>query len=505
MSDNRTTQAPAETSGQEIPKQGRAHEDILAELGQMRSGDTGWREGRVFSLVYHAGDEYGDFLKRAHNAFFSENALNPLAFPSLRRLEREVVRMSATMLNGDSDVVGTMTSGGTESILMAVKAYRDRARHKRGRRLRRPNVVLSQSAHVAFEKGAHYFDLEARFAPMASDFRADVRAMKRLCDADTVMLVGSAPQYPHGVVDPIEAIAKLGLERDIPVHVDACIGGFVLPWVEKLGHAVPRWDFRVPGVTSISADVHKYGYGAKGASVVVYRSMDYLKHQFFIATDFPGGIYVSPAMLGTRGGGSIAAAWAAMQSLGESGYLEHTRKALEAREILRRGIEAVPELCVLGQPDATIISWGAKDPRTNIYAIADRIEARGWMLDRQQMPPSVHHTLTSNHLPIAESLVGDLAAAAAEVRADPTLAASGQAPMYGLMAKIPLRGMVRDSVMKVMESLYGPTGEAPDLAKLPDDAGVVDRLAHRFGPAAVEAMGRLEALGGRVRSKLRTR
>lgn len=488
-----------------IPRDGRDHDAILAELGTMRGQDASWRDGRVFSLVYHAGDAHADFLKRAHNAYFSENALNPMAFPSLRRLEREVVHMTASMLNGDRDAVGTMTSGGTESILMAVKAYRDRARHKRGRRLRRANMVLPQSAHVAFEKGGHYFDVEARFAPMQDDFRADVRAMKRLIDADTVMLVGSAPQYPHGVVDPIEEIAALGRDRDIPVHVDACIGGFMLPWVEKLGHHVPRWDFRVDGVTSISADLHKYGYGSKGASVVVYRSMHYLKHQFFVATDFPGGIYVSPAMLGTRGGGSISAAWAAMQSMGESGYMEHTRKAIEAREIVRAGIEAVPELRVLGEPHATIISWGAKDPRTNIYAIADRLEARGWTLDRQQLPPSVHHTLTSNHLSVVGSLASDLAAAAAEVRADPNIAASGQAPMYGLMAKIPLRGMVRDSVLKVMESLYGPTGEAPDLSKLPDDASMVDKLTHRFGPAAVEAMGKVEAFGARVKSRLRSR
>jgi sphinganine-1-phosphate aldolase len=489
-----------------IPREGRAHAAILADLDAMKGGDTGWREGRVFSLVYHGGDDYSDFIKKAHNAFFSENALNPLAFPSLRRMEREVVRMSASMMYGGPDVVGTMTSGGTESILMAVKAYRDRARQKRGRRgARRPNMVLPQSAHVAFEKGAHYFDLEPRFAPMADDLRADVKAMKRLVDADTVMLVGSAPQYPHGVVDPIEEIAAIGRDRDIPVHVDACIGGFVLPWVEKLGHHVPRWDFRVEGVTSISADVHKYGYGAKGASVVVYRSMDYLKHQFFIATDFPGGIYVSPAMLGTRGGGSIAAAWSAMQAFGEAGYMAHTAKAIEAREIIRRGIESIPELKVMGDPHATIIAWGAKDPRTNVYAIADRVETRGWLLDRQQMPPSVHHTLTSNHLPIAEKLVADLADAAAEVRADPSLAASGQAPMYGLMAKVPLRGMVRGSVLKVMESLYGPTGEAPDLSKLPDDASVVDKLAHRFGPAAVEAMGKVEAFGARMKSRLRAR
>jgi glutamate/tyrosine decarboxylase-like PLP-dependent enzyme len=487
----------------QIPARGRPHDELLEELAAMRDGDARWKDGRVFSLVYHAGDAFSDFLKRAHNTFFSENALNPMAFPSLRRMERDVVKMTASLLHGGPDVVGTMTSGGTESILLAVKTYRDLARARRGARLRRPNMVLPRTAHVAFDKAAHYFDVEPRFAPVTSSFRADVEAMRRLVDRDTVMLVASAPQYPHGVVDPVDLVAEVARDRDIPLHVDACVGGFVLPWVERLGHPLPRWDFRVDGVTSISADVHKYGFAAKGASVVLYRSMDILRHQFFVATDWPGGIYASPTMPGTRSGGAIAAAWAALQAMGEDGYLDHTRRALEAARIVREGIAARGDLTVLGDPHATILAWTARDPRTNVYAVADRLAARGWSLDRQQRPASIHHTFTSNHLPVASAFVADLGAACDEVAADPGLAASGEAPMYGLMAKVPLRGMVKGSVLKVMESLYGPSGDAPDLTRLPEGASVVDRLVHRFGAPAVDALGRLEALRDGVRDRLR--
>jgi sphinganine-1-phosphate aldolase len=247
-------------------------------------------------------------LQRAHNLFFAENALNPMAFKSLKRMEAEVVQMTASMLHAPDDACGTMTTGGTESLLMAVKAARDRAK-ARGPKTDRPNVVAAITAHPALDKAGHYFGLEIRKAPVGPDKRVIVSAMKKLIDKNTVLLFASAPQYPHGVIDPIDEVGRLALSRGIPLHVDACIGGFVLPWVERLGYPIPAFDFRVPGVTSMSADLHKYGFAVKGASVVVYRDMSYLEHQFFLETEFPGGIYASPSMTGTRGGGPIAAAW----------------------------------------------------------------------------------------------------------------------------------------------------------------------------------------------------
>jgi glutamate/tyrosine decarboxylase-like PLP-dependent enzyme len=332
-----------------IPARGRDHEELLRQMEAMKAGDAGWKAGRVWSLVYYAGEAHHELLKRAHHLFFAENALNPVAFKSLKRMEAEVVQMTAGMLHAPPTGVGTMTTGGTESILMAVKAARERARRSRPW-VRRPEIVAPRTAHVAFGKAAHYFGMKIRYAEVGEDFRVDVGEVRRLIGRNTALIVASAPQYPHGVIDPIAEIGALAEERGIPLHVDACVGGFMLPWVERLGYPVPPFDFRVPGVTSMSADAHKYGFAAKGASVVVYRDMSYLRHQFFISTDWPGGIYISPSMTGTRGGGPIAAAWASLMALGEEGFLDHTRRAMEAATRLREGIGQIPGLEVLGAP-----------------------------------------------------------------------------------------------------------------------------------------------------------
>ncbi len=473
-----------------LPETPKPYAEILEELESFRQGDADWRGGKVWSLVYHAGDEFSAFLKKAHNLYFSENALNPMAFKSLRRMEAEVVRMTASMLHGGPEAVGTMTTGGTESILMAVKAYRERGK-KRG--ISRPELVMPETAHVAFEKAAHYFQVKLKKAPVRRDFRVDVDAMRRLVTKNTVMLVGSAPQYPQGVLDPIEEIAALATGRGVPLHVDSCIGGFVLPFLEQLGRPIPRWDFRVPGVTSISADVHKYGFSPKGASVVVYRSMDYLKHQFFISTDWSGGVYASATMPGTRPGGCISAAWAAMVGMGESGYLEHTRRAIEAHEALRRGIDAIPGITVLGEPDSTLLAWAAEgwdtgNPQVDVYAVAEELSARGWTVDRQQHPASVHVTVTSNHAKAIPQYLEDLAASVAAVRAHPERASEGTAAMYGMMAKVPIRAFVRQGVEKVMESLYAPVPkDEPD----PEDTHILPPRFRRYEPMVIRAVDSL--------------
>ena len=479
-----------------IPEKAHPKEELLKTLRAYREGDAKFRDGRTWSLVYFAGDEFNDTLKQAHNLFFSENALNPMAFKSLKRMEHEVVAMSASMLHAPEQACGTMTTGGTESILMAVKAYRDRAKK------RHPEIVAPETAHVAFEKAAHYFGVKLRKAPIGRDFRADVAEMRRLVNRNTVALVGSAPQYPQGVVDPIEEIAALAREKKLPLHVDACIGGFVLPWVERLGHDVPPWDFRVPGVTSISADLHKYGYAAKGASVVVYRDMSYLKHQFFVSTDWSGGIYASPTMPGTRSGGSIAAAWAAMHAMGEAGYLAHTERAMQATKNLRAGIDAVSGVEVLGSPHCTLFSYGANADDVSLYAVGDQLEDRGWSIDRQQHPASIHCTVTSNHLPIVDEYVRDLAQAVAYVRQHPEVKSRGNAAMYGMMAKIPMRGMVKQGVLKVMEQMYGPEG-ADDLSGVGKgkNDGPLLRAMNKYGDKALAALDTLDALKQRLTRK----
>src|SRR5690606_2181246 len=244
----------------------------------------------------------------AYQAYSSANGLNPTAFKSLKRFETEIIGAVAELHHGPADTCGVVTSGGTESCLLAVKTYRDLARARR--RVRRPEMVLPASAHVAWFKASEYFGVKVRLLPLTADLEADVSRLPRLINRNTVMVLGSAPGYPHGTIDPIEAMGRIAQERGVPLHVDACVGGFILPFMEQNGEPLPLWDYRVPGVTSISADIHKYGYAAKGASTITYRSLDLLKYQMFVHTDWPGGVFASPALLGTRPGGAYAAAWA---------------------------------------------------------------------------------------------------------------------------------------------------------------------------------------------------
>ncbi|MDP2340346.1 MAG: aspartate aminotransferase family protein [Deltaproteobacteria bacterium] len=483
-----------------IPAQGASHEQLLRQLQTLRADDTNWRTGRCFSLVYHASDEHSAFLKDASNAFFSENGLNPMAFKSLKRMEHEVVRMAASLMNGNDDVVGTMTSGGTESLLLAMKTYRDLARKTKPWVLS-PEVVLPATAHVAFDKASHYFGIKIRWAPIGPDFRVDVNAVRRLINRNTVMIAGSAPQYPHGVVDPIEALAALAVEKKIPMHVDACVGGFVLPFIEKLGHFVPRWDFRVPGVTSISADLHKYGYTAKGASVILYRNMDYLKHQFFVSTDWPGGIYASPSIPGTRSGGPIAAAWGGLQAMGVDGYCQLTDKALKACDKLKAGISQIDGLKIIGSEHTTIVTWTSSVPEADVYAIADQLEDMGWHVDRQQHPACVHLTVTANHLAIVDDYVRDLARATSFVKANPEVKSRGNAAMYGMMAKVPIRAMVKSAVQKVMEEMYGKDGNM-DLSSA-QGSGPLDRFIANNQEQVMKAFDVVEDVAGAAISRVK--
>ena len=484
-----------------IPEVGRAHDDVLRTMEAFRAGDADWRDGRTWSLVYYAGPEHHELLKKASALFFAENALNPMAFRSLKRMEAEVVQMSASMLNGPEGCVGTLTTGGTESVLMAVKAARDRARAKRPW-ITSPEIVAPSTIHVALDKAAHYFGMKVRYVDVGPDFRADPAAMERRINRNTVLVCASAPQYPHGVVDPIAEIGAIAERRGVPFHVDACVGGFLLPWVEKLGHPVPVFDFRVPGVTSMSADIHKYGFAAKGASLVLYRDMSYLKHQFFVSTDWSGGIYASPSMTGTRAGGPIAAAWASLVAMGEGGFLDHTARAMEAAKRLKEGLRAIPGLQVFGEPHATIVAWGAEKPAgeggPNLFAIADRLQSKGWSVDRQQNPSSIHCTVTSNHGPVIDDYLRDVREAVDHVVSHPEVGSSGNAAMYGMMAKVPFRALVKKSVLGVMEALYGTSIEPPDPDKLGEaDAGPLMKVLNQYGGTIDAVLEKLQGVVGK--------
>ncbi|MGA0879293.1 MAG: pyridoxal phosphate-dependent decarboxylase family protein [Ilumatobacteraceae bacterium] len=384
-------------------------EEIDLALQELAADDVRWKEGRVFSLAYDAGPRVRSVAERAHAAFSSANGLNTDAFPSLRAMQSEVIAVVQGWVRAPDGAAGFMTSGGTESILMAVKAARERGRVERG--ISNPNMVLPTSAHAAFEKAAHYFGLESRRAEVAADWRADVKAMSDLVDDDTVLLVGSAPQYPQGVIDPIPEIAALGLTHDVNVHVDACMGGVTLPYLERLGEPVPAWDFRVEGVTSISVDLHKYGYTAKGASVVVYRDKKQRSYQTFVTDNWLGGVYGSSGILGTKSGGPIAAAWAVMHAIGDDGYERLTSVARRTALHLAEAISAVPELELRARPDSTLVSFGIRDGSA-VDGVAEELRRRGWYVDRQGPPPALHCTVHAGHADTIDDFIVDLQAAA---------------------------------------------------------------------------------------------
>jgi sphinganine-1-phosphate aldolase len=403
--------------------EGRSVADVLAELDEFKVRDVRWREGRAFTLTYFAGDEVAEVQERAYSSYLSENGLNTDAFPSLRRLQSEVVETVSGWLHGGTESAGFMTSGGTESILLAVRAARERAQVERG--ITEPEMVLPASAHAAFEKAADYFGVRSVRVPVGPDWRADVDAMQAAITDRTALIVASAPQYPQGVVDPVVAIATIANERNISCHVDACMGGITLPFLERLGETIAPWDFSVPGVTSISVDLHKFGYTAKGASVLLHRSKKLRAYQTFVTGNWLGGLYGSSGIMGTKSGGSMAAAWAVMQHLGENGYLELTRKARVATLELADAIRNIPELTLRANPDTTLVSFGSLDG-TDIYAVADELWKLGWYLDRQGPPASLHCTVNAVHHGRIPEFLEDLRTAVAQVGR-----AHGEAGAYG--------------------------------------------------------------------------
>jgi len=476
-----------------FPKAGRSREDVLDTMRAARDHDIKWQRGRAFGLVYHISEEIDELLKEAFTMFFSENGLNPTAFPSLRKFESEVVAMTASLLGGDSNVCGNMTTGGTESLLMAVKTARDWARDHHPE-ISEPEIVLPDTAHPAFDKAGSYFDVRIVHVPVLEDFRADVAAMQQAINPNTIMLVGSAPSYPHGVVDPIGELAAIAQERGLLFHTDSCVGGFMLPFIRKLGYEVPPFDFSVPGVTSMSADLHKFGYAAKPASVVLYRTPELRRKQMFVAINWPGGIYPSPTMTGSRAGGPIAAAWALMNYLGEDGYTDIARTVMETTVYLQAGINAIPGLEVLSNPEMSV--FAISSDTLDVYELADELELIGWHLDRQHFPTCLHMTVNYLHAAVREEFLRDLAACAEIVRKPSARKTAGRlvvgvangaarvlpeawmsrimekisgilggsgsglpsrmAPMYGLIGSLPNRGDLKELVLDLLDSMTRP-------------------------------------------------
>lgn len=406
-----------------IPDIGLTGDEVMDQLEALSGRDLAWRSGRAFGYVYHAGDAIADLSKRAYARFLTENALDPTEFPSLLQLENDVIAMCIDHLGGDADCVGNFTSGGTESILLAVKAARDAwlANNPGGR----AHMVLCRTAHAAFFKAAHYFGIELSITEAdPQTFRAIPELMQAAIRPETCLIVGSASQYAHGVIDPIPELGQIALNAGVRLHVDGCIGGFVLPFFRELGSAVPPFDLSVPGVTSISMDLHKYAYCPKGASVVLHRTKELRSAQIYICASWSGYTLANATVQSSRSGGPIAAAWATLRHVGRQGYLELCRGLLQARDRITAEIRAIDGLHVLGEPEMCLVAFASTDPALNVFALADEMVRRGWYVQPQlsmtNSPANVHLTLTPANLPHLDRFVEDLRDAVGVVRARPT-------------------------------------------------------------------------------------
>jgi sphinganine-1-phosphate aldolase len=390
-----------------FPETGVGADELLAEIDEERAGDIDWRSGRAFSLVYHHDDEVLEGLQHeVAGRFLHENALNPFAYRTLPRMEQEVVLMAGDLFGGEAGA-GSLTSGGTESIFLAVQVARD---HAREQGIAEPELLTANTAHPAFAKAAKYLDLPHRRIPVADDLRLHGDQVAAHIDGNTALVVASAPCYPYGVIDPIPEVAAVAHDAGVLCHVDACLGGWLLPFWERLGESVPPWDLRVDGVTSISADVHKYGYSTKGASTVLYASKDLHRHQFFLYDDWPGGLYGSSTSAGTRGGVPIAEAWTAVRHLGAEGYLRLAGTVRDTTRRFQAGITAIDGLDITGDPDLSVFEFGSST--LDIGGVGDAMDDRGWHLDRQQ--GGLHVMLSPGHAAVADRFLADLAASVAD-------------------------------------------------------------------------------------------
>lgn len=440
-----------------LPSTGLEREQILEEMDQLQQREQdGWQSGRASGAVYHGDQEHIDFLNKVYSLHSQSNPLHADLWPSANKYEAEIVAMASSMLHGEraqdtgDETCGVVTSGGTESILLAMKTYRDMGYDQKG--ITKPEIVLPISAHAAFDKAAEYFGISLRKTRLDDFYRADVKDAKSKISKNTVALVGSAPSFPHGIMDPIAEMSYLAKDQGIPFHTDACLGGFLLPWLEKLGYTIPLFDFRMPGVSSISVDTHKYGFAAKGTSVLLYRNKEIRHYQFFKTTDWPGGLYFSPTFAGSRPGALSATAWAAMLSMGEEGYREAARKIMDAASVVRQGVEAISELKILGDP---LWNIAFSSQELNIYRIMEKMTEKGWSLNGLHKPEAVHICLTLRHTQegLAESFVQDLRDAVEFVKANPK-DKGDMAPVYGMAATMPDREAVAELLDLYMDALY---------------------------------------------------
>ena len=404
-----------------LPQQGITKEEILKKLGKYKEDDLDWQSGRAFGYIFDPGKEILEFAKQIYNMFLSENALDFTVYPSLLSFENDLVSIMRKHLNGDEDVVGNFTSGGTESIMLAVKAARDYYRKKKPE-ITEPEMILPTTAHAAFHKAAHYLNIKTISVSVNSKtFKADVKATEKCINKNTIFMTGSAPSYTQGVIDPIYELSELARENDVWFHTDACMGGFLLPFFKKLGRDVADFDFSCPGVNSISVDLHKYAYTPKGASLILHRNSEQRYYQLFAFADWLGYTMVNPTIQSTKSGGPLAAAWAVLNHVGEENYLDFAQRQIDIVKQIKEGIEQIPELYMMAEPEMTLLSFSSKD--VSVFHIIDEMNMKGWYiqpaLSFDNIPASIHLSVTLSNEGQPEKFIQDLKDSVAKAKTLP--------------------------------------------------------------------------------------
>lgn len=438
----------------ELQQKGLSNEAILKKVDEhLNLGHYEWKKGKVSGAVYYYKPELVELVTEVYGKASYTNPLHVDIFPGICKMEAEVVRMTAQLFNGGKEACGTMTTGGTESIIMAIKAYRDYGRETKG--IYRPNIVAPVTVHAAVDKGGQYLGIHVksvRVDPKTTE--VDIRAMEAAINRNTIMLAGSAPNFPYGTMDDIEAIAKLGKKYNIPVHVDACLGGFVIIFMKKAGYNLPPFDFSIDGVTSISADTHKYGFAPKGSSVILYSDIKYRHHQYTVTTDWPGGVYGSPSVNGSRAGGIIAACWATLMSFGEEGYIEATKLIIDTAKYIERALRKIEGIYVFGKPVTSVVAIGSNE--FDIFRLSDSLCQLGWNLNALQFPSGIHLCVTHMHTQdgVADKFITDVANSTKEILKQPGEKLEGKMAIYGVAQSVPDRSLVGDFTKCFLDSGY---------------------------------------------------
>lgn len=482
------SEIPETTRNLSLPSEPWTPEHLRSQLTALSAAKrTRWEEGKVSGAVYHGGSELIALQHEAMKLFSVSNPIHADVFPAVRKMEAEVVAMVLSLFNAPSTGAGATTSGGTESILMAVLSARNKAYHERN--VTEPEMIIPQTAHAAFQKAAEYFKIKLHLAPCpAPEYTVSVAHVRRLINPNTVLLVGSCPNYPHGVIDPIPALSKLAVSHSIPLHVDCCLGSFLVPLLSSAGFPAPfsstasdssttnsngstgvgYFDFRSPGVTSISVDTHKYGFAPKGNSTVLYRTTALRQYQYFLSPAWAGGVYGSPSIAGSRPGALIAGCWASMLSLGRAGYVSATNKIVGTRTTIQNAISEHPvlkeSLAVIGDPLVSVVAFRATDPALDVYEIGDAMGRRDWHLNSLQDPPGLHVAVT---LPmtaegVVDGLIEDLVACVKEekekvaerVRKGEAIKRGSSAQLYGVAGSLPDKSVVERIVVAYLDTLY---------------------------------------------------